>query len=292
MTGELPRAHTFLLGVGAQKAGTTWLSHYLDQAPNVRRGFTKEYHIWDALTLPTCRGHRIDRSTILARRTWRRRRVLQRWWMQHNQDAYFDYFARLSRSSGKLTYDITPSYSGLSVETLETIRRGFEDRGLHVKVVFLLRDPLERCWSAVRMDIRNYGSGGLSEQELLARLYPTEGVRLRTRYDETILRLEAVFRAEDIHVDAYERLFEPESIERLSRFLGVPVRTDLAETSFNVSRKSVDLDPWLKREIVLHFAEVYDFCFARDPGLRALWHDPDDFRRESHPAGGDPDGLP
>jgi hypothetical protein len=268
---------TFLLGVGAQKAGTTWLSHYLDQAPNVRRGFTKEYHIWDALTLPTCRALRIDRETILAKRTWRRPRVWHRWWMQRNTEAYFDYFSRLVARPGRLTYDITPSYSGLSLETLSAIRQGFVERGVQPKVVFLVRDPLERCWSAVRMDIRNYGNGGLSEPESLARRYRSEGFRIRTRYDETIARLEQAFPADEIHIEAFERLFTPESIARISQFIGVPPRTDIIERTVNVSRKSVDIDPALRREIILHYSQVYEFCFARDPTLREVWNDPSDF---------------
>ncbi|WP_395660452.1 hypothetical protein [Aestuariivirga sp.] len=45
-------ARTFILGVGAQKAGTTWLFHRLAGAPNASMGLVKEYNIWNALTLP------------------------------------------------------------------------------------------------------------------------------------------------------------------------------------------------------------------------------------------------
>ncbi len=272
--GEKPLPGTFILGVGAQKAGTSWLAHYLDESPPVRRGFTKEYHIWDGLTLPSCRAYRIDRQTILARRTWRRPRVWHRWRMQRDPAAYFDYFARRLRTPGTLTYDITPSYSGLSADCLATIRDGFAARGIPVKVVFLIRDPFERCWSAVRMDIRNYGGGGLTEEESLARRYASEGFRLRTRYDETIPRLEATFPAADIHIEAYERLFTPDGIARLSAAFGLPARPDLAERTRNVSLKTTGIDPALKREIIRHYGVVYDFCFARDPALRSLWNDP------------------
>ena len=39
----------FLLGVGCQKGGTTWLHGQLAKHPEVDLGFTKEYHIFDAL---------------------------------------------------------------------------------------------------------------------------------------------------------------------------------------------------------------------------------------------------
>ena len=38
----------FILGVGCQKGGTTWLHKQLDKHPNVNMGFTKEYHVFDA----------------------------------------------------------------------------------------------------------------------------------------------------------------------------------------------------------------------------------------------------
>ena len=46
---------TFLLGLGAQKAGTAWMHRYLESSPQCDPGFRKEYHVWDALDLPSGR---------------------------------------------------------------------------------------------------------------------------------------------------------------------------------------------------------------------------------------------
>ena len=45
---------TFILGVGAQKAGSTWLFKYLNKLPGAIRPFYKEFHIWNALEIPEC----------------------------------------------------------------------------------------------------------------------------------------------------------------------------------------------------------------------------------------------
>lgn len=45
---------TFLLGVGAQKSGTTWLYKYLSDNSNVSFGPLKEYHIWDGIYIKEC----------------------------------------------------------------------------------------------------------------------------------------------------------------------------------------------------------------------------------------------
>ena len=43
---------TFVLGAGAQKAGTTWLHAYLSHFDDVDFGPIKEYHVWDGLSVP------------------------------------------------------------------------------------------------------------------------------------------------------------------------------------------------------------------------------------------------
>ena len=49
---------TFLIGLGAQKAGTSWLWDYIDAASGTDMGPVKEYHVLDALFLPECREFR------------------------------------------------------------------------------------------------------------------------------------------------------------------------------------------------------------------------------------------
>lgn len=44
----------FLLGVGGQKCGTSWLHDMLARSDQVDMGFKKESHIFDARTLPEC----------------------------------------------------------------------------------------------------------------------------------------------------------------------------------------------------------------------------------------------
>ena len=39
----------FILGVGAQKAGTTWLHRQLIKSANFNFGHRKEYHVFDAM---------------------------------------------------------------------------------------------------------------------------------------------------------------------------------------------------------------------------------------------------
>jgi hypothetical protein len=44
----------FVLGLGAQQAGTTWVWKYLSQMNGADFGFAKEYHVFDTIHLPEC----------------------------------------------------------------------------------------------------------------------------------------------------------------------------------------------------------------------------------------------
>ena len=53
----------FILGVGCQKGGTTWLHQQLNKSKNTDMGFLKEYHVFDALYVPECQGFLSDKLT-------------------------------------------------------------------------------------------------------------------------------------------------------------------------------------------------------------------------------------
>ena len=72
-------------------------------------------------------------------------------------EEYFKFFDELFERGPKiqLVGDITPSYSMLDEQVFTEIKEGLERRGFCVKVVFLMREPLERVWSMVRIGRRN-----------------------------------------------------------------------------------------------------------------------------------------
>lgn len=280
----------FLLGLGAQKAGTTWLHAYISQFSTVDTGRFKEYHIWDCMTVPGfAETYLTDKKKLGLRRNLRdaKNRLLRRpregfflrREMQRNPEYYFDYFSGLLARDGiQLTADITPSYSALQVETLVSIRDGFAQRGIDTKVIFLMRDPVERCLSAIRM----YRRAGLSPQDLditkpdeevLRSYISSRGSQLRTNYHNTLSAMDDVFAPEDIHVGAYETMFSKDEIDRLSEFLGLEAKYNFVDKHFNTTQKNIELDPKLLQDAIMAFAPVYDYCFKRYPELKPYWHD-------------------
>lgn len=270
---------TFLLGVGCQKGGTTWLHGYLKKSRQVDLGFLKEYHVFDALDLEFAQDY-LKKTRMGARKALKdraaagaKRANALRWQQfQIDPESYFDYFHYLLIRDPRirLTADITPSYAGLSAERLAFIRDGFARRGVSVRVVFLMRDPVERIWSAIRMNHRRHRAQNpdskilkKTEEATLLENYAKPPQELRTRYDLTIANLERVFASEDIHYEFYERLFTEAAVARLCGFLGIETRPPDFDRHPNASPKSAEISVTAMREVAQHYRPVYESVGAR-----------------------------
>lgn len=258
---------TFLLGVGCQKGGTAWLHRYLEASPQCDPGFRKEYHVWDSLDLP---------SGKLARERIENQGGPRAAFL-HDPEQYFDYFAALLEPLQiRLTADITPGYAALPVDRLAMIRSGFTKRGVRAASVYLVRDPVERIWSAARMDMRRRGADAPQDPETrISHMYMHPMYADRTRYDLTMDALEAAFPREDIFYGFYERLFSAETLAPLCQLLGIDFHQPDFGRQVNVSPKQegVGLPEDTVRTIARHFAPVYDAVQRRFPDvdLAELW---------------------
>jgi hypothetical protein len=258
-------AGTFLLGLGAQKAGTAWLHRYLESSPQCDPGFRKEYHVWDAVDLPS---GRVVRERIEKQGGDRARFLVE-------PDHYFEYFTGLLAGGARLTADITPAYAGLSAERLGAVRDGFSSRGARPVAVYLMRDPVERIWSAVRMDVRRQGSThpGAVENRLKV-VSDDDQYDRRTRYDATIDRVDEVFGRDGAFYGFYERLFDAGTLRDLCAFLGIDFHEPDLGREVNVSPKDDgELSEDTVRALVRRFAPVYAAVAARFPevDLPAIW---------------------
>lgn len=259
---------TFLLGVGCQKGGTSWLYDYLSRHPNADLGFRKEYHVFDGLYVPEFAHH--------GQRVRKRAAALLEGGAPRPADAgnafrllnfyadiqnYFDYFWALAHRSDQttLTGDITPTYAALPREAFARIREALVKRSFDVRVVFLMRDPVERVISQVRMRQRTASRDSKDIREAFA----TRTVELRTRYELTIANLESVFRKDEIFYCFYERLFSEDSIRRATSFLSIPYRAPDFDRKVNVAGEKSDLDRATRGKIFDHYRATYDFVAQR-----------------------------
>lgn len=277
MTGStLSKPKTFVLGVGAQKAGTTWLHEYLNSYACSDFGMHKEYHIWDAVFSELCTEFKVTPEMLVepaGTELMASNPNVLRYAMQNFPGVYSGYFAHLVSGDKWLTGDITPAYACLKPDALLQIKEGIESAGLAVKVIFLMRDPFERCWSAIRMYKRTAALAG-SDEDCLEQLYRSDRFRFRTNYHETIKALESVFPPDAIFYGFYENLFTKATVDRLSEFLGIPANYAVIDQRFNASPKSEPCRSDLRQELMHYYADVYAFCQKRFPETRELWRQP------------------
>ena len=276
----------FILGVGAQKAGTSWLHRQLVRNASIDMGFSKEYHVFNTVFEKELMEFRTPTKTQnplqllnIPSQIQRKINKSRRQSFIEDTNNYFDFFDKLysKNRSVKAVGDITPSYSILNASAFEHIKQGLEKRGFTVKVVFLMRDPVERVWSMARMkrkkDVKKRGLIlTTTEVEDLETLYKLPYCDLNTRYDRTIIELENVFSDENIFYDFYERMFSESSFNKLKKFLDIDLSTPQFNKKFNISPKNEKIPPELLKKIAFYYKPTYDFIevkFGSEPV--SLW---------------------
>lgn len=255
-----PAGTTMVFGIGAQKAGTGWLYQVLAQSPDCHFAPDKELHYFDVWS-GTERSHFKARMRLLARRvaqlhqqpTLDNRIVLDRIARltsllsihagpgdpdhPHRHHAYFGYLRQGWRDQ-PLICDFTPSYALLRTATFEQMAQiGGPDRP--ARFVFVMRDPIDRMWSQMRMLETAQGTppealvaacaARIAQMQAAGRLARVE----RADYRRTIRNLEAAVPPGRIHYAFYETIFDPArtqaQADALCAFLGIaPVAVDPA----------------------------------------------------------------
>lgn len=273
---------TFYLGLGGQKCGSTWIQAYLNRQQGSDFGRLGEYQVWEHRLGGVFARYQVPMPPLKERLRARLKTTLGaeepaqhlRWRLQADPEAYFDYFAGLLARPGiTRTGDITPSYAALPPETLARIREGFAKRGIAVKAIFSMRDPVDRLRSHMRMEMAKDRLGAEeSNAAPLRAFYATAEAEARSRYDRTIAAVEQVFGPEDRFLCLFEDLFTPEGIAALSEFAQVPCDPSQGGQAVNARAKgSGSLPDDLLAEIAAHYRPAYEAAAARLPKVRTLW---------------------
>jgi hypothetical protein len=261
------------LGIGAQKAGTSWLYQVLRAHPGVWLPPVKEVHYFEQN--PT--GPKTFRQRLIGRQAdnlrWRRhlrrrrrktisalvflgsggrvvwgsgrRGIDNAWWQarlaelrrhpaQVAADFVWDlnYFCRRRTDAwytslfepgrGRVAGEITPAYAALNEQRVAHVRALLP----HAKIIFIMRNPIERTWSAARMAWR-HGGLEIDDEGRLMEYAQLERVVLRSDYLRTLAIWEHHYPSSQIFLAFSEELRGcPEDLLlRLYRFLGVEAST-------------------------------------------------------------------
>ena len=228
------------IGIGAQKAGTTWLGHNLQLHPEIWMPGIKELHYFNErindpkYLIPRLYAKIKGEGTV--NRRWRRqvRSRLQRhrsrfskedflWDLKYYAGAPGDgwYTSLFEPGRGKVRGEITPAYSMLGRDSIARVH----DLAPEAKLMFMMRNPIERAWSqlVMRLDKAGKGDAGSARRKRIYRNFESEGSRSRTNYLRTLENWSTFYPEERIFVGFLEDIhFYPEELlGSLYGFLGV-----------------------------------------------------------------------
>ena len=142
-----------------------------------------------------------------------------------DKNNYYDYIDSILTTNDSFTSDITPSYSGLKSTVLAEIKYELNKRGIAVKVIFLMREPITRLESALRMGLKRSKSLQRTESSVMAqkmrRMINSPDDMLRSNYAYTCGQIDQAFTANEVFYGFYETLFSQSETARLGAFLNL-----------------------------------------------------------------------
>ena len=258
------------LCAGVHKGGTTWLYQQLDSHPDFWMPPLKELHYFDQLS-------RVQRSSSSRCRDERDRRFLESInSLSAKPYMDFEHYAQLFEPKGSLlSGDISPNYSTLSNKVIRRIVGYFPK----LKVIFLARDPVERVWSHLSMEVHYHQieafdvtdidevNRNLLRRGLLLRSYPSAVVARWKRY---------------VHPDRFRTYFfddlqrNPTELRRsILDFLGAdpdkPASRMSAEDNSWAGMEKLPLTDKVRSHLAQFFKKELKTCAARLGGAARDW---------------------
>lgn len=271
---------SIMIGVGAQKSGTTWIADYLSQHPQFTISPVKEIHYFDSKFSALNRNAMRNRYWISKTLKLHLRFVAGQGikaagyvfdyagMLMGLDRRYSSYLERLESITGH-GGEITPAYSILDKEGFGGIRAACPS----ARILFIMRNPADRLWSQMRFTNSVESESGV-DHALMA-LTSNDAVKFRSSYSRTIENITNVFSDDQVLILFYEDLFSAEkgseTVRDLCNFIGIDFIEPNLNKQVHVSRK-IDLDPAERFRLVEGLASEY--AFAQDTfgvALPAEW---------------------
>lgn len=319
---------TFILGIGEPKSGTSWAYSYLANDKNFANAGNKEWNIWpehfNILDIPEYLNgqknlrytaeDRLGRGFPVARHQKNNIEASVnklRYCMIKIDRFYENFFKLLLNDSNKtVTGDFSPEYKLLNVDHLAQIKKRLERSGFNVKVVYLIRDPIERAWSAYKhtkktseelkkmfpnlgktKNINTDFGDTPSVVEFFARTkeflqedgstYNGGWFMYKSYYHETIENIAKVFEPQNTFVESYETFFTKEKIKEFSDFCGVDYNEEMINDVINANPHNDPLPPGAKKRMYKllttnnkvgdKYKKCYGYCLQRFPEASKQW---------------------
>ena len=230
------------LGIGAARSATTWLSDNLSAHPDVWIPRIKELHYFTRA--PKYFGPSHLNNTSLARKLLSSEQSCRRYrqklyravgsnllrpsvkklrWdanylLRRPSDRW--YASLFTQGHARVTGEITPRYSALELDDIVRLRELMPD----VKLIYIMRDPVDRAWSLVRYHTKKYNQPltALPFQELHKRVFHPAVVQ-QSDYEAILERWRQIFPPQQLLILYYDDVVKnPDALlKRISGFLEI-----------------------------------------------------------------------
>ena len=258
------------LCIGAHKAGSTWLYQQLDSHPDFWMPPVKELHYLNQLS-------RVQRAAGPRCRDERDRRFLERLQSLSAEPGIdLENYGRLFEPKASLlSGDISPNYSTLGNKVIRQVVGYFPN----LKVMFLARDPVERVWSHLSMEVhyRQIEPFDVTNIDEVNRNLLRRGMLLRSYPSAVVARWKRYVHPAQFRVYFFDDLqSNPAELRRsILCFLG-------ADPDKPGSRLTADYNSWTKMEklpltdkvrsrLAKFFKKELKTCAARLGGPAREW---------------------
>lgn len=264
------------LGIGGQRCGSKWLHENLSKHPDLWLPPIKELHYFDralAYDSPDTLASDRLRDRLFGQEDHNRRFRTRAWrslshapWKHPLETAWkFKYFfgrpsdawyaSLFKPGRDKVRGEITPAYCILTRQDVAHIHAIMP----RAKILFILRNPIQRTWSGVRLRLRVRTLSEDKAQELL--LGPA--ISPRSDYLATLATWESVYPPEQMFIEFFDEIVEnPERLlARAYEFLGVPSGPEYIWPSIREKQNASPPQP-LPADVELALAKKYEPLIA------------------------------
>ncbi len=265
------------LGIGAQKAGTSWVHECLKKHPEIWLPPEKELHYFD-------RSPEYASPTFLHPDQPILRLFGSDFWNQiyrnKCKDVFKDYFGKhpeifrwyanylfrtcsdawyaslFEEGREKIRGEITPAYSILKESDVKHIHQLMPD----ARIIFILRNPIERAWSQYRFMVRQGKlKSNISFDEFKTWVDSPEQ-QGRSDYLKTIRIWAEVFSKDQLFIGFYDDIVsEPELLlSKILNFIGAASDGATVQQILEVDRVNVSPEIEIPAEFSSYLHEKYD----------------------------------
>lgn len=230
------------IGIGAMRAGTSWLDTNLRAHPDIWLPPypIKELHYFDQTRVKPFINNRYVKHLKLRAR-WNKELLFSNRWSARNFWWDVNYFCRprsdrwyaslFPHRDGRLCGEITPDYSVLSPEQVAVVR------GINpgLKILFIMRDPIDRSWSQAVKTLassKNRRITSVPESELIDFLYSPQCLS-RSDYLTTMKTWLQYFPENQFLIGYFDEIktYPKEFLLRVFDFLGIESSQDYITAS-------------------------------------------------------------